>query len=279
MDAKFDHLIGLLRRHPSLLVAFSAGVDSTFLLKTAHLALGDKTVALTAASPSMPPGELDAAKSFAAGLACRHIVLESRELDNPSYAKNPVNRCFFCKDELYRICRTEADRLGIALIADGTNLDDLKDYRPGLKAADQWGVRHPLVEAEMTKEDIRRYSRALGLPTWDKPSSPCLSSRFPYGTEIDLERLKKVASCELFLKELRFREFRVRFHGDLARIEVAAEEMDRLFERAIRDSIVKRFKEIGFKYVSLDLQGFRSGSLNEVFRQKSAMSSNSSLSD
>jgi uncharacterized protein len=267
MDAKFDRLNELLRRHETLLVAFSAGVDSTFLLKAAHLALGERAVALTAASPSVPPGEIDAAKNFAAGLGCRHIVLESHELDNPSYSQNPANRCFFCKDELYRICRGEADKLGISYVADGTNVDDLKDYRPGLKAADEWGVRHPLVEAEMTKDDIRRYSRALNLPTWDKPSSPCLSSRFPYGTEIDLERLKKIAACEAFMKELRFREFRVRFHGDLARIEAAPDEIDRLFNGETRAAIVKRFKEVGFKYVSVDLQGFRSGSLNEVLRK------------
>ena len=265
MDAKFDCLTELLRRHESLLVAFSAGVDSTFLLKAAQLSLGDRAVALTAVSPSMAPGELSAARAFAAGLGCCHIVLESHELDNPSYSQNPVNRCFFCKDELYRICRAEADKLGIASIADGTNLDDLRDYRPGLKAAVEWGVRHPLVEAEMTKDDIRRYSRMLNLPTWDKPSSPCLSSRFPYGTEIDVERLRKIAGCELFLKELRFREFRARFHGDLVRIEVAPKEMDRLFESQTRDAIVKKFKEIGFKYVTVDLQGFRSGSLNEAF--------------
>jgi uncharacterized protein len=268
MDAKFERLTELLRRDDSLLVAFSAGVDSTFLLKAAHLALGEKAVAFTAASPSMPPGELDAAKDFAAALGCRHIVLDSHELENPSYSQNPANRCFFCKDELYRIGRGEADKLGIPFIADGTNLDDLQDYRPGLKAADQWGVRHPLVEAEMTKEDIRRYSRALGLPTWDKPSSPCLSSRFPYGTEIDLERLKKIGACELFLRQRGFREFRVRFHGDLARIEAAPREMDRLWESKTRDAIVKRFKEVGFKYVSVDLQGFRSGSLNEALRGK-----------
>jgi uncharacterized protein len=142
-------------------------------------------------------------------------------------------------------------------------LDDLHDHRPGLKAADQWGVRHPLVEAEMTKADIRRYSRALALPTWDKPSSPCLSSRFPYGTAINLERLKQVGACEVFLKELNFREFRVRYHGDVARIEVSQGEFDRLFDKPVRDAIVKKFKETGFRYVSLDLQGFRSGSLNE----------------
>jgi pyridinium-3,5-biscarboxylic acid mononucleotide sulfurtransferase len=268
MDAKFERLNSLLREQDGLLVAFSAGVDSTFLLKVAHMVLGEQAIALTASSPTAPPGEVEAAKEFANSLGCRHIVLESHEMSNPLFAQNPVNRCFFCKDELYRICRGEADKLGIQTIVDGTNLDDLKDHRPGLQAANQWGVRHPLVEAEMTKADIRRYSRELALPTWEKPSSPCLSSRFPYGTEINLERLKKVADCEVFMKELHFREFRVRYHGDLARIEVAQNEIDRLFEKAIRDAVVKRFKEIGFNYVTIDLQGFRSGSLNEALQKK-----------
>jgi pyridinium-3,5-biscarboxylic acid mononucleotide sulfurtransferase len=268
MDTKFERLTNLLREQEGLLIAFSAGVDSTFLLKIAHMVMAEKAIALTASSPTAPPGELEAAKEFAKNLGCRHIILDSHEMANPSFAENPVNRCFFCKDELYRICRKQADQLGIATVVDGTNLDDLKDHRPGLKAAKEWGVRHPLVEAEMTKEDIRRYSRALDLPTWDKPSSPCLSSRFPYGTEITFDRLKKVAACEVFMKELRFREFRVRYHGNLARIEVSPNEIDRLFEREIRDAIVKKFKEIGFNYVSLDLQGFRSGSLNEALQKK-----------
>jgi pyridinium-3,5-biscarboxylic acid mononucleotide sulfurtransferase len=268
MDAKFECLSRILREQDTLLVAFSAGVDSTFLLKAAYLALGDGAVALTASSPTAPPGELDAAKKFAASLGCRHVVLESHELANPSFAQNPVNRCFFCKDELYRICRDEADKLNIQIIVDGTNLDDLGDHRPGLQAAHEWGVRHPLVEAEMTKDDIRRYSRDLDLPTWDKPSSPCLSSRFPYGTAIDFEKLRKVGACEVFMKQLRFREFRVRYHGDLARIEVAQSEIDRMFDKATRDAIVKRFKDIGFNYVSVDLQGFRSGSLNEALQRK-----------
>lgn len=263
MDAKFSQLTEILSQSDQILVAFSAGVDSTFLLKAAHLALGDGVIALTASSASVPPGELDAAKSFAAGLGCRHIVLDSHEIENPAYAQNPVNRCFFCKDELYRICREQADKLGVATIVDGTNLDDLKDHRPGLQAADQWRIGHPLVEAGMTKDDIRRYSRELALPTWDKPSSPCLSSRFPYGTAIDLDKLKKVGACEVFLKGLGFREFRVRYHGELARIEVNPSEFDRLFDKTIRDAIVKHFKEVGFTFVSLDLQGFRSGSLNE----------------
>ena len=268
MDAKFENLTRILSESDRLLVAFSAGVDSTFLLKAANLALGTRAIALTASSASVPPSEIDDAKEFANSLGCHHIVRDSNELANPSYQQNPVNRCFFCKDELYRICRAEADKLGITTIVDGTNLDDLQDHRPGLQAANEWGVRHPLVEAEMTKNDIRRYSRELALPTWDKPSSPCLSSRFPYGTAINLERLKQIGSCEVFMKELRFREFRVRYHGDLARIEVAQSEIDRLFEKSTRDAIVKRFKEVGFNYVSLDLQGFRSGSLNETLQKK-----------
>jgi len=268
MDARFERLKTLLHDAQGVLVAFSAGVDSTFLLKVAHMTLGERAIALTASSPTAPPGELEAATNFTKSLGCRHIVLDSHELTNPSFAENPSNRCFFCKDELYRICHQQAAALGIATIVDGTNLDDLKDHRPGLQAAKQWGLRHPLVEAEMTKEDIRRYSRELNLPTWDKPSSPCLSSRFPYGTAITLERLQRVGACESFMKDLRFREFRVRYHGDLARIEVAPNEFDRLFDKDIRDAIVQRFKAAGFAYVSLDLQGYRTGSMNETLRNK-----------
>jgi uncharacterized protein len=268
MDTKFEKLTDILTETQGVLVAFSAGVDSTFLLKVAHMALGERAVALTASSPPAPPGELDAAREFAVQLGCHHIVIESHELSNPSFAQNPANRCFFCKDELYRLCRARAEELRIQTIADGTNLDDLKDIRPGLKAANQWGIRHPQVEAVMTKEEIRRYSRELNLPTWDKPSSPCLSSRFPFGTAINLERLNKVAACESFLKGLRFREFRVRYHGDLARIEVSPHEFDRLCEKNTRDAVVRKFKEVGFDYVSLDLQGYRTGSMNEPLRNK-----------
>lgn len=266
MDAKLEQLQDTLRGVGKVLVAFSAGVDSTFLLKMAHMILGDYAIALTASSATAPPGELAAAQEFATSLGIRHIILDSHELANPSFTQNPVNRCFFCKDELYRICREKADHLGIATIVDGTNLDDLRDHRPGLKAAKEWGVRHPLVEAEMTKDDIRRYSRALNLPTWDKPSSPCLSSRFPYGTEINFERLNQIGACELLMKDLGFREFRVRYHGDLARIEVAQEEFHRWFDKNTRDTVVQKFKQVGFHYVSLDLQGYRTGSMNESLR-------------
>lgn len=268
MDAKFVGLTELLKKTEGVLVAFSGGVDSTFLLKVAHMALGDKAVAITTLSPTAPPGELEAAKELAGIIGCQHKIITSHELDNPSFAKNPVNRCYFCKDELYRICRVEADRLGVSTVVDGTNLDDLKDHRPGLKSAKEWHIRHPLVEANMTKEKIREYSRELGLPSWNKPAIACLSSRFPYGIEINKERLEKIAACEQFLQEHRFREFRVRYHGELVRLEVGQEEMNRFFEPAIREAIVRRFKTIGFSYISLDLQGYRTGSMNESLGNK-----------
>ena len=252
------------------LVAFSGGVDSTFLLKVAYMVLGERVMALTTSSSTAPPGELEAAADLARTIGCAHRTVASHELDNPLFSGNPVNRCYFCKDELYRICRLEADRLGLATVVDGTNLDDLKDHRPGLKAAKEWRVRHPLVEALFTKDEIRHYSRELGLPSWNKPAIACLSSRFPYGIEINSERLQKIAACETFLKELQFREFRVRYHGELARIEVAPEEIDRFFEAGIRDAVTRRFKEIGFSFVSLDLQGYRTGSMNEVLGNRPA---------
>ena len=251
-----------------VVVAFSGGVDSTFLLKVSHMVLRERAVALTTSSPTAPPGELEAARELAGLIGGQHMTVASHELGNPSFTENPVNRCYFCKDELYRICRQVADRLGIQAVVDGTNLDDLKDHRPGLKAAKEWRIRHPLVEARMTKEDIRRHSHELGLPSWNKPAIACLSSRFPYGVEINMERLEKIAACERFLQELRFRQFRVRYHGDLVRVEVAGEEMERFFDAAAREAIVQRFKEIGFSFVSLDLQGYRSGSMNEPLGNK-----------
>jgi uncharacterized protein len=268
MDAKFEGLKDLLKHSEGVLVAFSGGVDSAFLLKVAHMVLADRVVAITTSSPTAPPGELDAARELAGIIGCQHRIITSHELDNPSFAKNPVNRCYFCKDELYRICRLEANRRGLSTIVDGTNLDDLKDHRPGLKSAKEWRIRHPLVEAGMTKEEIRKYSRELGLPSWNKPAIACLSSRFPYGIKINRERLERIAACEQFLQELRFREFRVRYHGELVRLEVGQEEMNRFFEPAIREAVVGRFKKIGFSYISLDLQGYRTGSMNESLGNK-----------
>ncbi|HEV8342296.1 MAG TPA: ATP-dependent sacrificial sulfur transferase LarE [Candidatus Binatia bacterium] len=268
MDTNFEELKEILRATGGILVAFSGGVDSTFLLKVAHMVLGEQAIALTTSSPTAPPGELEAAEKLAKLIGCEHVVVASHELENPSFSQNPVNRCYFCKDELYRICRLQADRLGVSTVVDGTNMDDLKDHRPGLKAAKEWHIRHPLVEARMTKDDIRRYSRQLELPSWNKPAIACLSSRFPYGIEINVGKLEKIAACERFLQDLRFREFRVRYHGDLVRIELAPEEIDRLFDPITREAIVERFKEIGFTFVSLDLQGYRTGSMNEPLANK-----------
>jgi uncharacterized protein len=194
----------------------------------------------------------------------RHVVLDADELEIPGYAENPVNRCDFCKENLYTLCAAQADRLGIAHIIDGANLDDIGDYRPGLQAAQERRIRHPLVEAKMTKQEIRDLSRRFGLPTWDKPSSPCLSSRFPYGTPITRDALERVASGERLLRRLGFGECRVRYHDRIARIEVAAEGLPRLVRPDVRDELVREFRELGFQYVTVDLQGFRSGSLNEV---------------
>ena len=269
MDAKLEGLKTILRGTDGVLVAFSGGVDSTFLLKVAHTVLGNRAAAVTTSSPTAPPGELQAAEELARIIGCRHISIPSHEMDNPSFTQNPVNRCYFCKDELYRVCRSEADRLGLSTVVDGTNLDDLKDHRPGLKAAKEWRVRHPLVEAQLTKEEIRSYSRELGLPSWNKPAIACLSSRFPYGVEINMERLEKIAACERFLQELQFKEFRVRYHGELVRIEVALQEINRLFDTATREAIVSKFKEIGFSFVSMDLEGYRRGSMNEPLGNRS----------
>jgi len=193
-----------------------------------------------------------------------HIVIDANELEIPGYAANPTNRCYLCKDNLYDICAAEATKRGIPHIVDGVNCDDLGDYRPGLRAATEHEIRHPLVEARLTKREIRELSRALGLPTWDKPSSPCLSSRFPYGTPITPAGLRQVAAGEHVLHTLGFRECRVRFHDKVARLEVPAEALHRLVQPEIRDILVREFRALGFLYVTVDLQGFRSGSLNDA---------------
>jgi uncharacterized protein len=264
LEGKLAHLRGLLAELPSALVAFSGGVDSTFLMRVAHEVLGERCVALTTVSPATPIEDVDEAKALAARLGFRHRLIETNELDIPAYAANPVNRCYFCKDNLFVISAAEAGRLGLAVVLDGANLDDLGDHRPGLTAAAEQGVRHPLIEAELGKAEIRAASRALGLPTWDRPASPCLSSRFPYGSKITSEGLARVGAAEAFLRTLGFRELRVRHHDQVARLEVPVGEMARLLEPTVREQVVGKLKELGFAYVALDLQGFRSGSLNEA---------------
>lgn len=250
-----------------VLVAYSGGVDSTFLLRVVSDELRDRALALTVRSPTAADDEFADAARFAEFFGVEHIVVDSNELTIPGYAGNPSNRCFLCKDNLFVHCHAEAARRGIDSIVDGANLDDLGDYRPGLKAAEEHHVRHPLVEAELSKAEIRQLSRDLGLPTWDKPASPCLSSRFPYGTEITLERLAQVGRAEKLLHERGFRECRVRFHEQVARLEVALTELPRLLEEPLRGEILDGIKALGFLYVTVDLAGFRSGSLNDALRR------------
>jgi len=263
-EPKLAALRGALRGMGRALVAFSGGVDSSFLLRVAVEELGPGVVALTTRSPTAPEDDEAIAQALAEALAVRHLVIDANELEIPGYAANPTHRCYLCKGGLYGICRAEATRLGIGHIVDGVNADDLDDYRPGLKAAEEHAVRHPLAEAGLRKSEIRALSRQLGLPTADKPSSPCLSSRFPYGTPITLDGLRKVAGAERVLHRLGFPECRVRNHDPVARIEVPPAELQRLTEPALRAELVRELRELGFLYVTVDLQGFRSGSLNEA---------------
>ena len=268
LEVKLQHLRQSFLAMRSLMVAFSGGVDSTFVLRVAYETLGERVLALTTTSPTMPEDDRLNAVAMAQTLGVRHLIVESNELEIAGYAGNPLNRCYLCKHNLFTVCVEKARELGIETIVDGLNLDDLHDYRPGIKAAAEMQVRHPLVEVELTKAEIRELSHALGLTTWDRPASPCLSSRFPYGTQITLEGLRQVERGEQLLRSLGFRVARVRYHGEVARIEVEASEIARLLDNRLREVIDQELKKLGFRFVALDLKGFRSGSLNEGLAAK-----------
>lgn len=253
----------------SVLVCYSGGVDSAFVLAVAHEVLGPRAVGMTAVSPSLPPREREEAIEIAKSIGADHRLVESREMDDPSYVANNPDRCFHCKSELYRIASEKRVEWGLGTILNGVNQDDLGDYRPGIEAAKNAGVASPLVELGFTKDDVRAGAEAMGLPVWNKPAAACLSSRIPYGTSVTRERLDQIGGFEASLKSLGFRQVRVRYHGELARIELSLEEIARATDAAARDAIVVAGKKHGFRYVTLDLGGYRMGSHNEVLVGKS----------
>jgi uncharacterized protein len=263
-QVKYERLLEVLRGLESVVVAFSGGVDSTLLARAARDALGDRALLVTADSETYPASELDEARRLAALVGLRHLVVRTNELANPEYARNPGNRCFFCKEELFVTLAPIAEREGFRHLVYGANVDDLGDHRPGMQSARQRGVRAPLIEAGLGKPEIRDLSRDLGLPTWDKPSFACLSSRFQYGDPINAEKLRRVDAAEAFLRALGFRQFRVRHHDRLARLEVPLEDVPRLWQEGRHEAIVARFRELGYAYVAVDLGGFQSGSANRL---------------
>lgn len=261
---KLDKLKSYLKSLESVAVAFSGGVDSSFLLKVAFDVLGGNTLAVTAQSATYPEREFREAVEFVREHGIRHLVIVSEELEVEGFSDNPLNRCYLCKNELFTKIKEIARNNNIKYVAEGSNYDDLGDYRPGLKAVAELDIVSPLREAVLTKEDIRILSRDMGLKTWNKPSFACLSSRFPYGEKITREKLERVDKAEQFLIDLGFKQVRVRYHGDIARIEVYEEEIEKLIKQEMRRIIYSKFKEIGFTYTALDLKGYRTGSMNEA---------------
>ena len=265
---KEERLREIFRELDSVIVAYSGGVDSSYVAYVANAELGPRAICITGQSASLPEYQRAEIDSVVQKFGFQHEIIQTEELENPGYRANNPDRCFFCKDELYTKLEAVARARGIENIVDGSTVDDLGDYRPGRRAASQHAVRSPLIEAGLTKSEVRELSRRATLPTWDKPASPCLSSRIAYGTTVTIERLSKVDRGEEILREFGFREFRVRHHDQLVRIEIAPAEMDRVLRKELIDDLARRFRELGFKYVTLDLEGFRSGSMNEVIRME-----------
>lgn len=259
--AKRDRLLRLIENYGSCAVAYSGGVDSAVVAKAAKLALGDSAVAVTGVSAALPDGELEQARELAETIGIRHEIIRTDELAEPNYVANGPDRCYYCKSELYEQLRGVAERLGVPVIVNGINADDVRDFRPGMQAAAQHSVRSPLAECELKKQEVRQLAAAWELPVADKPATPCLSSRVAYGQEVTPERLQMIDGAEQILRSLGFRELRVRYHGDdLARVEVPLAEMGELCQAEMREALVAELESLGFKFVTLDLSGFRSGS-------------------
>ncbi|MDM9581269.1 MULTISPECIES: ATP-dependent sacrificial sulfur transferase LarE [unclassified Nostoc] len=268
LTEKFEQLRALFREMEQALIAYSGGVDSTLVAKIAYDVLGDRALAVTAVSPSLLPEELEDAKIQAATIGIPHKIVQTHEMENPNYTSNPVNRCYFCKSELHDTLKPLALELGYPYVVDGVNADDLHDYRPGIQAAKERGARSPLAEVGVTKIEVRQLSQQLGLPWWDKPAQPCLSSRFPYGEEITVAKLQRVGRGEIYLRKLGWQNLRVRSEGDTARIELPPEQIKEFVLTNDLQTLVSAFQDFGFIYVTLDLEGYRSGKLNQVLNRE-----------